>query len=247
MPAIPHSQVRLGALVTITLEADQAAGRQVQGTVGEVLTQHNDSRGVKVLLTDGRVGRVQEVLHDGNGPQHYFTPSQQYSAAVPDPPNWQAHTSYPSGRPSSHSQHSPALDPPDPQNWQAHTSHPGGNHSSHMQHTSVPDPQNWQAHTSFPSGHSSAYAQPQHPQHADFRASHIPLLDESPHIPPEERSEQMEYLQSYEASKPASQDDIDQATLQREFPNIDSSLIAAIYGDSKSLSATREMLQELKD
>ena len=57
----------------------------------------------------------------------------------------------------------------------------------------------------------------------------------------------MEYLQSYENSKPESDDDRNQATLQKEFPNIDSSLIAAIYGDSKSLSATREMLRELKD
>jgi hypothetical protein len=57
----------------------------------------------------------------------------------------------------------------------------------------------------------------------------------------------MEYLQSYESSKPESEDDRNQAMLQREFPNIDSSLIAAIYNDSKSLSATREMLQELRD
>jgi len=55
----------------------------------------------------------------------------------------------------------------------------------------------------------------------------------------------MEYLQSYEASAKQDQGDLDQATLQKEFPAIDSSLIAAIYGDSKSLSATREMLQEL--
>ena len=36
-----------------------------------------------------------------------------------------------------------------------------------------------------------------------------------------------------------------QSILQREFPKMDSSLIAAIYSDSGSLSATREMLQEL--
>ncbi len=66
-------------------------------------------------------------------------------------------------------------------------------------------------------------------------------------MPADERSEQVEYLQSYEDSKPASEDDANQAILQKEFPNMDSSLIAAIYGDSKSLNATREMLQELKD
>ncbi|KAF2016375.1 hypothetical protein BU24DRAFT_200732 [Aaosphaeria arxii CBS 175.79] len=61
----------------------------------------------------------------------------------------------------------------------------------------------------------------------------------------QERSEQVETMQSYEAAAPQSEDDVNQAILQREFPNIDGSLIAAIYGDSKSLSATREMLQEL--
>jgi hypothetical protein len=61
----------------------------------------------------------------------------------------------------------------------------------------------------------------------------------------QERTEQMEYFQSYEASAPPNEDDVNQETLRREFPNIDSSLIAALYGDSKSLSATREMLYEL--
>jgi hypothetical protein len=55
----------------------------------------------------------------------------------------------------------------------------------------------------------------------------------------------MEYFQSYEASAPQTEDDRNQATLQKEFSTVDSSLIAAIYGDSKSLSATREMLMEL--
>lgn len=46
-------------------------------------------------------------------------------------------------------------------------------------------------------------------------------------------------------NKPESQTERDVATLQEEFPALDGSLIAAIYGDSQSLSATREMLQEL--
>lgn len=52
-------------------------------------------------------------------------------------------------------------------------------------------------------------------------------------------------MQSYEASAPQNEDDKNQQILEREFPKIDGSLIAAIYGDSKSLSATREMLQVL--
>ncbi|KAF2702856.1 hypothetical protein K504DRAFT_393808 [Pleomassaria siparia CBS 279.74] len=60
-----------------------------------------------------------------------------------------------------------------------------------------------------------------------------------------DRTEQVETLQAYEATKGQSTEDKDQETLAREFPKIDSSLIAAIYGDSGSLGATREMLQAL--
>lgn len=42
-----------------------------------------------------------------------------------------------------------------------------------------------------------------------------------------------------------STDDKNVETLQREFPNLDGSLVAAIYGDSKDMGATREMLGEL--
>jgi hypothetical protein len=54
-------------------------------------------------------------------------------------------------------------------------------------------------------------------------------------------------MQEYEMNKkkPDSQEDKDVATLQKEFPDMDGSLIAAIYGDSKSLGPTRELLQEL--
>jgi hypothetical protein len=61
----------------------------------------------------------------------------------------------------------------------------------------------------------------------------------------QERSEQLETMQNYEARAPQSEDDKNQATLQKEFPNIDSSLIAAIYSDNKNVAETREMLQEL--
>ncbi|KAL1595010.1 hypothetical protein SLS60_009694 [Paraconiothyrium brasiliense] len=61
----------------------------------------------------------------------------------------------------------------------------------------------------------------------------------------QDRSHQVEVMQSYEMSRPQTEDEQNQATLEREFPKIDGSLIAAIYGDSGSLSATREMLQEL--
>lgn len=62
-----------------------------------------------------------------------------------------------------------------------------------------------------------------------------------------DRGEQYETMQNYEASARQTEQDRDQETLQKEFPNVDGSLIAAIYGDSGSLSATREMLQALGD
>ncbi|KAK6223149.1 hypothetical protein QIS74_03994 [Colletotrichum tabaci] len=48
-----------GASVNIVLKADQPTGRTVSGTVQDVLTRGNHPRGIKVRLTDGRVGRVQ--------------------------------------------------------------------------------------------------------------------------------------------------------------------------------------------
>lgn len=65
-------------------------------------------------------------------------------------------------------------------------------------------------------------------------------------VPEAERSEQMETMQQYELSKgPDSKEDQDVEMLQREFPGVDGSLVAALYGDTKDTGATREMLQEL--
>ncbi|KAH7046728.1 hypothetical protein B0J12DRAFT_576209 [Macrophomina phaseolina] len=54
-------QVVSGAHVSIVLKVDQPTGRQVQGTVADVLTSGNHPRGIKVRLVDGRVGRVQRM------------------------------------------------------------------------------------------------------------------------------------------------------------------------------------------
>lgn len=51
-----------GAVVSIVLKADQPTGREVQGTVQELLTRGNHPRGIKVRLQDGRVGRVQRMF-----------------------------------------------------------------------------------------------------------------------------------------------------------------------------------------
>nr|OQO24573.1 hypothetical protein B0A51_09730 [Rachicladosporium sp. CCFEE 5018] len=54
-------QVTRGAAVSIVLKEDQPTGREVQGTVQDLLTRGNHPRGIKVRLTDGRVGRVQKM------------------------------------------------------------------------------------------------------------------------------------------------------------------------------------------
>ncbi|KAF5391652.1 hypothetical protein D9757_002447 [Collybiopsis confluens] len=60
--AIPNvQQIVTGVHVSIVLKIDQSTGRQVQGTVAEVLTSGNHPRGIKVKLVDGRVGRVQRL------------------------------------------------------------------------------------------------------------------------------------------------------------------------------------------
>ncbi|KAJ5640003.1 uncharacterized protein N7484_007865 [Penicillium longicatenatum] len=54
-------------MVNIVLKADQPTGRTVSGAVSELLTCGDHPRGVKVRLTDGRVGRVQS-LQSGEEP-----------------------------------------------------------------------------------------------------------------------------------------------------------------------------------
>ena len=54
-------------------------------------------------------------------------------------------------------------------------------------------------------------------------------------------------MQQFEMNKSGnqSQQDRDVEELQREFPGVDGSLIAALYGDSGNMGATKEMLMEL--
>ncbi|KAL4913979.1 hypothetical protein BDW62DRAFT_205029 [Aspergillus aurantiobrunneus] len=62
MPRVPTTAcVVPGAAVNIVLKADQPTGRTVAGTVATLLTRGNHPRGIKVRLTDGRVGRVQSM------------------------------------------------------------------------------------------------------------------------------------------------------------------------------------------
>lgn len=71
MPArVPTTRdVVPGAAVNIVLKADQRTGRTVIGTVKDVLTSGNHPRGIKVRLSDGRVGRVQTMAEGGRSSQ----------------------------------------------------------------------------------------------------------------------------------------------------------------------------------
>jgi uncharacterized repeat protein (TIGR03833 family) len=60
--AVPSvAEVQPGATVNIVLKADQPTGRTVAGVVEDLLTRGNHPRGIKVRLTDGRIGRVQSI------------------------------------------------------------------------------------------------------------------------------------------------------------------------------------------
>ena len=51
--------------VEVVLKADQATGKLTRGVVAEILTSSEfHPRGIKVRLTDGQVGRVQNILQD---------------------------------------------------------------------------------------------------------------------------------------------------------------------------------------
>lgn len=64
----PESCVRAnihpGLQVEIVLKKDQPTGKRTSGTVGRILTNSPvHHRGIKVMLLDGKVGRVQNILN----------------------------------------------------------------------------------------------------------------------------------------------------------------------------------------
>ena len=55
--------IKQGLKVNIVLKQDQRSGKLTQGFVKDILTNSpSHPHGIKVRLTDGQVGRVQEVL-----------------------------------------------------------------------------------------------------------------------------------------------------------------------------------------
>ena len=58
-----RADVSIGASVRIVLKADQGSGKLTDGVVMRILTNSSfHPHGIKVMLTDGQVGRVQEIV-----------------------------------------------------------------------------------------------------------------------------------------------------------------------------------------
>ncbi len=60
-----RANIKPGMRVNIILKEDQRSGKLTEGIVKDLLTSApKHHRGIKVRLTDGQIGRVQEILED---------------------------------------------------------------------------------------------------------------------------------------------------------------------------------------
>lgn len=58
-----RANIKPGMAVEVVNKEDQRTGKRTQGVVQRLLTNSpNHPRGIKVKLTDGTVGRVQNIL-----------------------------------------------------------------------------------------------------------------------------------------------------------------------------------------
>ncbi len=58
-----RKDIAVGAHVKIVLKADQRTGKLTEGVVARLLTKSSSHpHGIKVMLEDGQVGRVQEIV-----------------------------------------------------------------------------------------------------------------------------------------------------------------------------------------
>lgn len=63
MPLPARSEIRVGARVQIVEKQNQPSGAATEGVVARILTRSaTHPHGIKVMLEDGRVGRVKAVL-----------------------------------------------------------------------------------------------------------------------------------------------------------------------------------------
>ncbi|MBK0383237.1 YwbE family protein [Pedobacter sp. SD-b] len=65
MDGTVRANIKPGMLVNIVLKKDQRSGVLTEGIVKRLLTSApKHHRGIKVMLDDGQVGRVQEILEE---------------------------------------------------------------------------------------------------------------------------------------------------------------------------------------
>ncbi len=65
MNTIAKKDLSLGMLVAVVQKQDQRSGNLTQGRIGRFLTNSpTHPHGIKVMLEDGRVGRVQEIIEE---------------------------------------------------------------------------------------------------------------------------------------------------------------------------------------
>lgn len=64
-PIPPRNQIQPGMRVRIVEKQNQRTGQLTEGIVARLLTKSpTHPHGIKVMLTDGKVGRVQEIVKD---------------------------------------------------------------------------------------------------------------------------------------------------------------------------------------
>lgn len=65
-PNMYRANITLGLEVSVVLKKDQRTGKRTQGKVRAILTSAAfHSRGIKVMLDNRQVGRVQEIIDEG--------------------------------------------------------------------------------------------------------------------------------------------------------------------------------------
>lgn len=58
-----RSNIQIGSKVKVVQKQDQRSGKLTEGIVSKLLTNSaNHPHGIKVMLEDGTVGRVQEII-----------------------------------------------------------------------------------------------------------------------------------------------------------------------------------------
>lgn len=63
MDGTNRSNIKIGSKVLVVQKQDQRTGKLTEGTVKRILTNSpNHHHGIKVMLEDGIVGRVQQII-----------------------------------------------------------------------------------------------------------------------------------------------------------------------------------------